>query len=99
MLRCKQLDCYFSMDTFHTTKKKGLKSTRGNTYCQLFVTDKVHLCTLPMRKDSEVLLAMKLIGKDLRVPEAITTYASAAEMSREVRSFCINIGTALKKLE
>ena len=39
MLWCKRIDQLFFMDTFFSTKKAG-KSSRGNTCCQLFVTDK-----------------------------------------------------------
>ena len=62
MLRYNRLDTHFFMDTFYATKKKGLKSTRGNTCCQLFVTDKGYIYVVPMRKESEVLLALKLEG-------------------------------------
>ena len=47
------------MDTLHATKQKGLKSTRGNTCAQLFVTDMQHVHAVPMRKDSDALLAIK----------------------------------------
>ena len=40
MLRCKRLDKYFYMDTFHATESKTLNSLRKNTCCKLFVTDK-----------------------------------------------------------
>ena len=53
----------------------------------------------PMRKESEVLLALKLFAKELGVPETIVTDAAKAETSREVKAFCINIGTTLKTLE
>ena len=52
-----------------------------------------------MKKESEVLLAMNLFVKDFVVPEEITTDASAAETSSDVRAFCIQIGTTLKTLE
>ena len=46
-----------------------------------------------------MLLAMKLFAKDLGVPDSTITDASAAETSREVRAFCINIDVILKTLE
>lgn len=39
MLRYNRIEQYFFMDTFFATKKAG-KSSRGNTCCQLFVTDR-----------------------------------------------------------
>ena len=55
---------------------------------------------VPMRKELEVLLAMKLFAKDLGVPKAIITDSSAAKTLHDVRSlFCINIGSTLKILE
>ena len=39
MLRYRRITQYFFMDTFFATKKGGT-SSRGNTCCQLFVTDK-----------------------------------------------------------
>ena len=50
MLMFKRLDSYFFMDSFYQTKKKGLKSARDNTCCQLFVADEGHTCVVSMRK-------------------------------------------------
>ena len=40
MLCYNRLEEHFFIDTFYAISKKELKSIRGNTYCQLFVTDK-----------------------------------------------------------
>ena len=48
MLWCKRIDQLFFMDTFFSTKKAG-KSSRGNTCCQLFVTDKGFVFVAPMK--------------------------------------------------
>ena len=52
-----------------------------------------------MRNELKALQAMKIFAKHLGVPEAIMTDASAAKTSRDVRDFCIKIGTVWKKLE
>ena len=79
--RNKRLDSCFFVGVFYATKKKGSKSARGSACCQLFVTDEGHAHIVPIRKKSEVLLAMKLFEKDLGVPDAIITYAAVAETS------------------
>ena len=50
MLRYKRIKDYFYMDTFFATKKGG-KSSRGHSCCQLFVTDKGFVYVVPMRRD------------------------------------------------
>jgi hypothetical protein len=47
MLRYKRIHEYFFMDTFFATKKAG-KSSRQNTCCQLFVTDKGFVYVVPI---------------------------------------------------
>ena len=54
MLRYRQITQYFFMDTFFATKKGGT-SSRGNTCCQLFVTDKGFIYVVPMKRKSKVL--------------------------------------------
>jgi hypothetical protein len=58
MLRYRQIKNYFYMDTFFATKKGG-KSSRGHSCCQLVVTDKGSAYVVPMKRKGEVLLAMK----------------------------------------
>ena len=99
MLRHNILDEYFYMDTFFATKYKSMKSLRQNTFCQLFVTDKGHVFVCPLEKESDLLLALKLFAKDVGVPESLVTDGVKAKTSKEVKRFCINIGTTLKILE
>ena len=47
IIRYKCIQDYFFMDTFFATKKGG-RSCRGHTCCQLFVTDKGFLYVVPM---------------------------------------------------
>ena len=66
MLRYKRIKNFFFMDrsTFFATKKGG-QSSRGHTCCQLFVTDKGFIYVVPMKRKSEVLLAIKQFAKKL----------------------------------
>ena len=58
MLRYRRIHTYFFMDTFFASKKKT-RSTRGNTCCQLFVTDKGFVYVVPMRQKSDVPKTLK----------------------------------------
>ena len=98
MLRHKRIDEHFFMDAFFATKK-GKKSSRGNTYCQLFVTDKDFICAIPMKSKSEALQAVKQFAKEIGAPEAFITDAAREETSSKLKQFCNNIGTALRVLE
>ena len=70
MLRYKRIKDYFFMDTFFA-KKKGGKSSRGHTCCQLFVTDKGFVYVVPMRKKLEVLQAVKQFAKEIGAPDSM----------------------------
>ena len=54
------------MDTFFATKKGG--QSRGHTCHQLFVTDKGFIYVVPVKKKSEVLLAIKQFAKEIGAP-------------------------------
>jgi hypothetical protein len=69
MLRCKRIKDNFYMDTFFAIKKGG-KSSRRHTCCQLFVTDKGFVYVVPMKRKGETLLAMKQFAKDIGPPDA-----------------------------
>ena len=98
MLCYKRINDYFFMDTFFSTKKGG-KSSRGNTCCQLFVTDKGFVYVVPMRNKSEVLQAVKLFAKEVGAPDAIISDMSGEQTSKDLRKFCAEIGTTLKFFE
>ena len=82
------------MDILKATDKGG-KSTRGNVYCQLFVTDRAFLYVAPMKTRSEVILTVKQVAKEIGVPDAIICYASGEQSSIKLRQFCNEIGTTL----
>ena len=56
------------MDTFFATKKSG-KSSCGHTCCQRFVTEKGFIYVVPMKKKSEVLLAIIEFAKGIGAPD------------------------------
>ena len=86
------------MDTFFSTKKGG-KSSHGNTCCQLCVTDKGFMYVVPMRNKSEVLQAVKLFVNEVGAPDAIISDMSGEQTSKDLRKFCVEIGTTLKFFE
>ena len=98
MLRYKRIDQYFYMDTFFATKKAG-KSTRKNSCCQLFVTDRGFVYEVPMKNKSEVLQAVKQFAKEIGAPDAIICDAAREQTSKDLRQFLNSIGTSLRVLE
>lgn len=99
MLRYRRINRYFFMDTFFATKRKGGKSSRGHTCCQLFVTDKGFVYVVPMMRKGQVHLALKQFAKEVGIPDAIIADMSGEQMSKEVKQFCNEIGTTLRALE
>ena len=98
MLRYRRITQYFFMDTFFATKK-GSTSSRGNTCCQLFVTDKGFIYVVPMKRKSEALAALKHFAKEVGAPDAIVSDMAKEQVSQDVRNFCNTIGTTLRALE
>ena len=94
MLRYKRLNTHFFMDTFFATKT-ATKSTRGNTCCQIFVTDKGCTHVEPMRCRSDILCALKSFAKEIGVPEAFIVDAAKEQNSLKVKKFLNDIGTIL----
>jgi hypothetical protein len=98
MLRYKRIDEYFFMDTFFATKKAS-KSTRNNTCCQLFVTDKGFVYVVPLKSKANVLDAVKQFAKEVGAPDALIFDMSGEQTSINLKKFCLEIGTSLKVLE
>ena len=86
------------MDTLFATKKGG-KSSRGNICCQLFVTDKGFLHAFPMKRKSEVYMAVKMFAKEIGTPNAIVCDMAKEQTSAELKGFLNDIGTTLRALE
>ena len=98
MLQYRTINQYFFMDTFFATKKGGT-SSRGNTCCQLFITDKGFIYVVPMKRKSEVLLAIKQFAKEVGAPDAIVSDMAREQVSQDVQNFCNTIGTTLRALQ
>ena len=64
MLRHKRADELFFMGTFFSAKE-AKKSSRGNTCCQLFITDKEFVHVVPTKSKAEVLQALKPFAKEI----------------------------------
>jgi hypothetical protein len=98
MLRYKRIHEHFFMDTFFATKKGG-RSSRGHTCCQLFVSDKGFVYVVPMRRKSDIPQAVKQFAKEIGAPDAIISDSAREHKSLEVRKLCLNMGTELRVLE
>ena len=97
MLRYRRIKSTFYTDTMHA--KKGLKSTRQNICAQVFVSDKGFVAVYPMRQQRDYLSAFKMFAKDVGAPEVLVCDPHPSQKSREVKQFCLNIGTDLRLLE
>ena len=65
-----RLDAYFFMDAFFATNRSE-KSTKGRACCQLFVTCKSFAHIEPLKKRSDLMYALKIFSKKVRVLEVI----------------------------
>ena len=61
--------------------------------------DKGFIYVVPMKRKSEVLLAIKQFAKEIGVPDSFVADMSGEQMSSEVKKFCNDIGTTLRALE
>jgi hypothetical protein len=98
MLRYKQISEYFFMDTFFATKKAG-KSTRNNTCCQLFVTDKGFVYVAPLKSKANMLDAVKQFAKEIGGPDALIFDMSREHTSQSLLKFFLEIRSSLCVLE
>ena len=64
-----------------------------------FVTDKGFIYVVPMKKEYEVLLAIKQLAKEIGAPDSFVADMSGEQMFSEVKKFCNDIGTTLRALE
>ena len=84
MLKYKRIGLFLFMDTFFDTSKAG-KLLRGNNFYRIFVSDKAFVFVVPMKKKSEVPLALKLFAKEIGAPDAIICDAAGEQKSKEVQ--------------
>ena len=97
-LRYKHIRQHFFMDTFFATQKVG-PTTRGNTCMQLFVTDCGYIFVVPMKKKSEVHLAMKAFFKRVGIPDAIICDGAREQTQGKVKEVVNLVGTVIRQLE
>eukprot|EP00957_Ditylum_brightwellii_P189843 14452875-Ditylum_brightwellii.AAC.1 len=72
------------MDTFFATKKAG-KSSRGNSCCQLFVTDKGFVHAIAMKTRSDVMQAIKKFATVVGALDAIICDAAREQKSDNLK--------------
>ena len=97
MLRYRRIQSSFFTDTMFATPKA--KSTRGNTCCQVFVSDKGYVAVNPMKSQEEYPTALHCFCKQVGVPVSLVVDAHSAQTSNKVRRFCNQVGTTLRVLE
>lgn len=86
MLQYKLINEYFFINTFFATRKAG-KSTKGNTCCHLFVTNKGFIHIVPMKSKAKVLQAVKQFVKEIGVPKVIICNMSGEQTSVPMKKF------------
>lgn len=97
MLRYKRIQSMFFMDTFFVTKRA--KSVRGFTMMQIFVSDKGFVKVYGMTSQTDIPKAMKLFAKEVGAPNTFVCDPHPNQKSKEVRAFCLKIGSTLRVLE
>ena len=97
MLRYRRIQSAFFSDTMFATPKA--KSTRGNSCCQVFVSDKGFVAVYPMKTQEEFQTALHWFCKQIGVPISLIVDAHKAQTSSKVKRFCDQIGTTLRILE
>ena len=97
MLRYRRIQSWFYTDTMFATRRG--KSTRQNTCCQVFVSDKGFVAVYPMRHQRDFQDALHLFCKEIGVPTTLVADSHPSQTSKEVRRFCDQVGTTLRQLE
>ena len=75
------------------------KSTRGNSCCQVFVSDKGFVALYPMKSQSEFQDALHWFCKQVGVPQALVVDGHKSQTSKPVKRFCDQVGCVLRILE
>jgi hypothetical protein len=96
MLRYKRLKSVFFTDTLVSL---STKSTRGNSYAQVFVSDKGYIAIYPMQSQSEFKNALHWFCKQVGVPTTLVMDGHKAQKNNETRRFCHQVGTIMRVLE
>ena len=97
MLRYRRIKIKIYTGTMLVTK--SAKSTRGNLYLQVFVSDKDFVAVYSMELKSDFKDTLHLFCKKVGVPIDIVVDPSGEQTSKHVRKFCNQVGTTLRILE
>ena len=97
MLRYRRITSTFYTDTMFA--QPGAKSTRGNSCCQVFVSDKGFVALYPMRSQTQFQDALHWLCKQVGVPRTLVVDGHKSQTSNKVKRFCDQLGTVLKILE
>jgi hypothetical protein len=93
----RKITSYFFTDTLFATAKA--KSTRGNICGQVFISDKGFVYFCPMKDQCSYFSALKQFAKEVGTPEVLVCDLHQTQKKREVKAFCVQIGTTLCVLE
>ena len=97
MLRYRRIKSQFFTDEVIVTAK--VKSTRGYTHMQIFVSDKGYVKVYPMKSLTEYPSALRQFAKEVGAPYILVADPHKSHASKEVMDFCNKIGTTLRLLE
>ena len=75
------------------------KSTRDNTCCQAFVSDKGFVAVYPMESQSEFETALYWFCKQIGVPVSLVMDAHRTQRSNNTKRFCDQVSVTLRILE
>mmetsp|Transcript_10819 Transcript_10819/g.15255 ORF Transcript_10819/g.15255 Transcript_10819/m.15255 type:complete len:529 (+) Transcript_10819:911-2497(+) len=95
MLRYRRLNSHFFTDTFFSK----VKSLRGFTCAQVYVSDKGFLDIYLMKRRGEFKQSLHQFCKETGVLIALVCDPSGGQTSNEVKPFCNQVGTTLRVLE
>ena len=98
MLRYPRINVIVFTDTFFA-KKKTFTSTRGNTCCQVFVTENNYVTVKPMTSRSGFPKALKSFFKDEGVPPAIVADGAKEQVKGESLRLYHQVGCEIRELE
>ena len=86
MLRYRRIRSLFFTDTIFAQPKA--KSSRGNTCCQVFVSDKGFLAIYPMKSQTEFQTVLHWFCKQVNVPVDLIIDGHKSQKSNDVKMVC-----------
>jgi hypothetical protein len=96
-LRYRKIKSNFFTDTLFATAKA--KSTRGNICGQVFASDRGFVYFIPMKDQRSYFSVLKQFAKEVGAPQALVCDLHPTQKKRDVKEFCVQIGTTLCVLE